>query len=130
MLVKPQHFSSLLGIHLSPPSTIIRRLFGSRDLVLGCLLFSATSNLRTASSKVITEDGVENEIKEQDRRFELKGVLWVGLVIDVIDMLSSLLEVWDGREVWDRRMRAKPIAVVAGKAALSLLLTMVGLRNL
>ena len=73
---------------------------------------------------MITEDGVENEIKERDRSFELKGVLWVGLVIDVIGMLSSLLE------VWDPRTPSKPIAVVAGKAALSLFLTMVGLRNL
>ncbi len=68
-------------------------------------------------------------MKERDRKFELKGVLWVGLIIDVIDLLSSLLEVWDGGK-FGTAVQGKPITLVGGRAALSVLLLMVGLKCL
>jgi hypothetical protein len=117
MLLAPQLSASFFGVPLTPESNIAGRLFGARDLILGVLLWKSRSNL---TKSILKADGVLME----DARRDIKRLLWIGLLIDSIDVGSSLFGIWRGE------MDGKAFGWVGGGAAGGVILAGICLRAL
>jgi hypothetical protein len=89
MLFTPQLGANIFGVPLAPGTNILGRLFGIRDLALGGLLWGACSSLETALSRSDTA-----LIKEAGR--DLNRLLLLGMVIDSVDVVSSIVSIWSG----------------------------------
>jgi hypothetical protein len=89
MFFTPQIGAHLFGVPLAPETNILARLFGIRDLALGGLLWGARSRLATAISS--SDPAL---VKEAGR--DLDRLLHLGMAIDSVDILSSIVSIWSG----------------------------------
>lgn len=103
-LIAPAQICGLFGIDFINGSTIMLRLFGARELVLASLLWRSQSRARHLSSG---KGGSE----KRAARESLRSVLWAGVFIDSIDIVSSAVCILEGN------MSGKAIWLVGGGAA-------------
>lgn len=104
-LIMPGQISHLLGAPLSPPSHVIGRLFGIRDLVLGILLWKtlkATVDTKNGQAKPLLTPPIENSpsmshtlLAAQHETF-LRAAVLTGFIIDTVDVLSSAVCAYEG----------------------------------
>lgn len=117
MLLTPQLGSKIFGIPLAPESDVVGRLFGVRDFVMGALLWIARSNL---AHNLLKSDSV----LFRDATRDLSRVLWVGIVVDSVDVCSCVVSILSGE------MKGRAIPLVAGGAAAFIGLASLALRRL
>ena len=108
MLLSPQMGGRLFSFPIAPEANIYGRLFGVRDLVLGVLLWSASSTFSTSLTKSDTS------LANQSGR-DLKQLLLIGMLIDSIDIVSGLISAWNG-EIKGKAILWGPVgaAILAG----------------
>ncbi|KAF3394516.1 hypothetical protein F1880_005563 [Penicillium rolfsii] len=89
MLLAPQIGGQFFGIPFAPEANVVARLFGIRDLTLGFLLRRFSLDFSSALSKSDTA------LANQSGR-DLKRILFVGMIIDSVDVVSCLISAWNG----------------------------------
>lgn len=92
-LLVPSLSARFFGIDDNYQSRILSRLFGVRELTLGVLLWRAHQRVSAsyAGRSETKEDG-----HVRSCRSDLRRILLVGLLIDVVDAISSGVSVWEG----------------------------------
>jgi hypothetical protein len=96
MLVSPEHSADFFGVPLTPETTIVGRLFGGRDLVLGALLWSARANAASAVSTSIASK-LSDVASKRDMTAELRRALFISIATDLMDVCSCIAGALDGR---------------------------------
>jgi Domain of unknown function (DUF4267) len=89
ILFTPQFGAHLFGVPLPSETHIVARLFGVRDLAVGGLLWVAHSRFVTALSR-----SDSSLIKECGK--DLDRMLQLSMVIDSVDVISSIVSIWSG----------------------------------
>lgn len=82
-LLIPNQAAKIFGVD---SSRILSRLFGARELALGTLLWYALA--KSAPSAITASDSIYQR--------DLKRMLWIGIVIDSVDVISSAACVAEG----------------------------------
>ena len=114
-LLFPHHVAPFFGIPLAAQTTIVARLFGIRDFILGGLVWTARADDKAASKSAASQEG---------NRRELRRALVAGILTDAVDLCSAVVGVLDGT------LEGPAIGWVAGGAAAMLALGVVTLRGL
>ena len=96
MLVSPEHSADFFGVPLTPETTIVGRLFGGRDLVLGALLWSARANAASAVSTSIASK-LSDVASKRDMTSELRRALFISIATDLMDVCSYVAGALDER---------------------------------
>lgn len=91
-LLRPSLTCDIFGIEMNHGSRIVARLFGARECAIGVLLLWASRNARPQGNRASTTS-IKSEGRAQEK---LKLLLWTGLVIDLIDSVSSAASIWEG----------------------------------
>ncbi|KAF7712049.1 Uncharacterized protein PECH_005271 [Penicillium ucsense] len=90
MLLAPRLGGQLFGISLSPESQVFGRLFGIRDLTLGVLLWKVSSAFHSMSRPQ------DNANLINPSAMDLRTVLTIGVLIDLVDVVSCLISAYRG----------------------------------
>jgi hypothetical protein len=120
MLLGPEHSAQLFGVPLAPETSIIGRLFGSRDLALGALLWYARATAISPSNIL----HFSNEAVSKDATGILKYALYTGVAVDLMDIGGCAVAFLDGT------ISERAVAFLGGGAVLLVTLAGFGLRSL
>jgi hypothetical protein len=109
ILVSPEHSADFFGVPLTPETTIVGRLFGGRDLVLGALLWSARASAASAASasaasasaaSASASTSIASKLfdvaSKRDMTAELRRALFFSIATDLIDVCSCVVGDLDG----------------------------------
>jgi hypothetical protein len=98
-LLAPSLSAHFFGINSNFDSRIVSRLFGARELTLGVLLWRAY--VAASSGGVRSDNAVAGRSLASS---ELLKILWVGVILDGVDVVSSVVSVFEGsmggKAVW------------------------------
>ena len=114
-LLYPRICGSLFGIPFDPKTAIFARLFGARDLIFGGLCLQARGNP--------TQNGGGKDASMQSKG-DLRTLLLVGLLLDTVDVSSSVIGWWKGE------MGVEALGWVGGGAFAAVVLGVLGLKGL
>lgn len=113
-LFHPSLACDTFGIEMNHGSRILARLVGARECAISVLLWWASRNARYQENRASANSGKS----EERARDNLKLLLWTGLVIDVIDTVSSAVSIWEGsmggKAVWFVGAGALAFAALGG----------------
>jgi hypothetical protein len=123
LLILPRMTSPFFGIPLTSQTVVLARLFGSRDLVLGGLLWS-TASRAVSSASSSSSLGFTGVGGGWDHVGGIKSLLVAGLVVDGLDVCSCLFGVLDGT------IKGRTIPWIGGGAAAFVGLGLLGLTGL
>jgi hypothetical protein len=93
------------------------RLFGARDFVLGVVALKARHHFIEAQTK-------DDTFKKEETLRDLRNVLWIGLILDLVDLGSCAVGVVEGGLLGTAQVS------IGGGAAGAVLLAVIGLRGL
>ena len=99
-LLSPSLTAAIFGLEINRGAGIVSRLFGAREIALGMTLWYINSRQRHLTT-----------VPTSQEYQHLKALLAVGLCIDVVDSMSSLVSIWEGS------MSGKAVWLVGGAAA-------------
>lgn len=84
-LTIPHHLAALFNMPFSPEASIGCRMAGSRDIILGALLYTCYSKQGTAVGKPKPDDQ-----RERHGWTDTQRALLAGVVVDALDVLACL----------------------------------------
>jgi hypothetical protein len=105
--VSPEHSADFFGVPLTLETTIVSRLFGGRDLVLGALLWSArasAASVASASASTSIASKLSDVASKRDITAKLRRALFFSIATDLIDVCSCVIGALDGRVISGRAM--------------------------
>lgn len=91
-LTIPNHLATLFVLPFSAEASIGCRMAGSRDLVLGALLYTCCSESTTSAGTAVGKD----KKKESSGWTDVQRALLAGIVVDALDVLACLWCYCDG----------------------------------
>ncbi|OJJ58560.1 hypothetical protein ASPSYDRAFT_956365 [Aspergillus sydowii CBS 593.65] len=92
-LTVPNHLSTLFVLPFSADASIGCRMAGSRDLVLGALLYTCCSGSTTTTTSGGAAVGKD---KKKSSGTDIQRALLAGIVVDALDVLACLWCYCDG----------------------------------
>jgi hypothetical protein len=100
ILVSPEHSADFFGVPLTPETTIVGRLFGGRDVVLGALVSSARVNAASCCFCICVysiASKLSDVASKMDMTAELRHALVISIATDLMDVCSCVVGALDGR---------------------------------
>lgn len=122
MLLGPQRSAELFGVPLTSETSVVGRLFGSRDLALGALLWHARRAAAISQSNILLQ--LSDTAVSKDASGILRYALYTGLAVDLMDVGGCTVGFFDGS------VSERGAVVFGGGAVLLAILAGLGLRSL
>lgn len=89
-LTIPSHLATLFTMPFSPEATIGCRMAGSRDIILGALLYACCSRSPTSGSTAVGKEKNGDKRELQSGWTDTQRALLAGIVVDALDVLTCL----------------------------------------